>query len=44
MMAVTIMAAGNETTTNLIGNAVVAFYENPDQLGLLKADPRRGRS
>ena len=39
MMAVTIMAAGNETTTNLIGNAVVAFYENPDQLELLKADP-----
>jgi cytochrome P450 len=39
MMAVTIMAAGNETTTNLIGNAVVAFYENPGQLGLLKADP-----
>jgi cytochrome P450 len=38
MMAVTIMAAGNETTTNLIGNAVVAFYENPGQLGLLKAD------
>jgi cytochrome P450 len=39
MMAVTIMAAGNETTTNLIGNAVVAFYENPGQLELLRADP-----
>jgi cytochrome P450 len=39
MMAVTIMAAGNETTTNLIGNAVVAFYENPGQFELLKTNP-----
>jgi cytochrome P450 len=39
MMAQTIMAAGNETTTDLIGNAVVAFYDHPDQLELLRADP-----
>jgi cytochrome P450 len=34
-----LMGAGNETTTNLIGNMVVSLYENPDQLDLLLADP-----
>jgi len=33
------MAAGNETSTNLIGNTVVALLQNPDQLALLQADP-----
>ena len=33
-----IMFAGNETTTNLIGNTVVSLLENPDQLDLLLAD------
>ena len=39
MMAQTIMAAGNETTTDLIGNAVIAFYDHPDQLEMLRSDP-----
>jgi cytochrome P450 len=37
--AVTIMVAGNETSTNLIGNAVVELLHNPDQLALLVEDP-----
>src|SRR6202012_88773 len=39
MVAITIMVAGNETTTNLIGNTVVELLTNPDQLKLLLADP-----
>ena len=39
MVAITIMVAGNETTTNLIGNAVVELLDNPDQLKLLLDDP-----
>ena len=39
MMAITIMVAGNETSTNLIGNTVVELLTNPDQLKLLLADP-----
>jgi cytochrome P450 len=34
-----LMSAGNETTTNLIGNTVVALLENLDQLALLRANP-----
>jgi cholest-4-en-3-one 26-monooxygenase len=30
--------AGNETTRNLISGAMVAFFQNPDQWELLKAD------
>jgi len=33
------MAAANETTTSLIGNAVPYLLDNPDQLAALKADP-----
>jgi cytochrome P450 len=36
---VLLLVAGNETTTNLIGNAIVALLDNPDQLALLRADP-----
>lgn len=36
-----LMVAGHETTTNLIGNAVVALLHNPEQLALLRADPSR---
>jgi cytochrome P450 len=34
-----IMAAANETTTSLIGNAVPYLLDNPDQLALLRAQP-----
>jgi cytochrome P450 len=33
-----LLAAGNETTTNLIGNAALALLEHPDQLERLRAD------
>ena len=33
------MLAGNETTTNLLGNAVDALLEHPDQLERVVADP-----
>src|ERR1700736_1801724 len=39
MVAITIMVAGNETSTNLIGNTVVELLSNPDQLKLLLDDP-----
>src|SRR6201992_2117166 len=39
MVAITIMVAGNETTTNLIGNTVVELLSCPDQLKLLLDDP-----
>jgi len=34
-----LLAAGNETTTNLIGGMVSALIQNPDQLALLRRDP-----
>src|SRR6266852_8934404 len=34
-----LLVAGNETTTNLIGNAILCFDEYPDQVALLRADP-----
>jgi cytochrome P450 len=39
MMSITIMVAGNETSTNLIGNTVVELLSNPDQLTLLRDNP-----
>ena len=34
-----LLIAGNETTTNLIGNAVLALTEHPDQLARVRSDP-----
>ncbi len=38
---VLLLVAGNETTTKLICNAVVALLRNPEQLELLRAEPKR---
>jgi len=34
-----LLIAGNETTTNLIGNAMYSLLTHPDQLELLRSDP-----
>ena len=34
-----LLAAGNETTTNLIGNGTLALLRNPEQFELLRAQP-----
>jgi cytochrome P450 len=34
-----LLAAGNETTTNLIGNGLLALLRHPEQLAALRADP-----
>ncbi|AEG71676.1 cytochrome P450 [Ralstonia solanacearum] len=33
--------AGHETTSNMIGNALIALHRNPQQLDLLRRDPSR---
>ena len=35
-----LLVAGNETTTNLIGNATSALLDHPDQLARVAADPQ----
>ncbi|MGK5550132.1 cytochrome P450 family protein [Actinomadura kijaniata] len=37
--AVILVVAGHETTVNLLGNALVALLDNPDQADLLRARP-----
>ncbi|MGB2694484.1 MAG: cytochrome P450 [Dehalococcoidia bacterium] len=34
-----LLIAGNETTTNLLGNAMIALLDNPDQLAKVRDDP-----
>jgi cytochrome P450 len=34
-----LLLAGNETTTNLIGNGMLALGRNPDQMALLRREP-----
>ncbi|MGH7813305.1 MAG: cytochrome P450 [Candidatus Binataceae bacterium] len=36
---VLLLLAGNETTTNLIGNGMLAFGRNPDQMDLVRRNP-----
>jgi cytochrome P450 len=36
-----LVVAGHDTTTNLIGNAVVALHRHPDQLAAVRAEPDR---
>ena len=38
-LAILLFVAGFETTTSLIGNAILAFLEQPDQLQALRDDP-----
>jgi hypothetical protein len=38
---VLLLVAGNETTTKLIGNSVLALLRNPEQLELLRREPER---
>jgi len=38
---VLLLVAGNETTTNLITNSMLALLQNPEQLALLRGSPER---
>jgi len=40
MFVMLLLVAGNETTTNLIGNAVNALLDHPDELARVAAEPR----
>jgi len=38
---VLLLVAGNETTTKLIGNSIAALLRNPEQLAILREEPKR---
>jgi len=38
-IAVTMLIAGHETTTHMLGNGLLALLQHPDELGRLRADP-----
>jgi len=40
-LCVLLLVAGNETTTKLVANGLLALLRNPDQLALLVAEPKR---
>jgi cytochrome P450 len=39
-MTLLMVLAGQDTTVNLLGNGILAFLRAPDQLALVRADPR----
>jgi len=39
--SILLLIAGNETTTKLIANALIALIRNPEQLAILRAEPKR---
>jgi cytochrome P450 len=39
--AMLVLAAGFETTVNLLGNGIALLHDNPDQLALLRREPER---
>lgn len=38
-MVFALLVGGHETSTNMIGNSMLALFQNPEQLSLLKAQP-----
>jgi cytochrome P450 len=41
MFTLLLLVAGNETTTNLLGNTMLALLAHPDQLDLVRREPAR---
>jgi len=41
MFTLLLLVAGNETTTNLLGNTLIALLDHPDELARVRRDPAR---